>query len=39
MNVRRDMWSLLAARVNEKWQRVDQKVNDFFLSIYIFMCG
>lgn len=26
MDVRRDMWSLLAARVGEKWQLVEQKV-------------
>jgi hypothetical protein len=26
MEVRRDMWGLLAARVNEKWQVVEQKV-------------
>jgi hypothetical protein len=26
MEVRRDMWSLLANRVNEKWQLVEQKV-------------
>lgn len=27
MEVRRDMWSLLAARVGEKWQLVETKVN------------
>jgi hypothetical protein len=26
MEVRRDMWSILAARVGEKWQLVEQKV-------------
>jgi hypothetical protein len=26
MEVRRDMWSLLAARVGEKWQLVETKV-------------
>ena len=26
MEARRDMWSLLAARVGEKWQLVEQKV-------------
>jgi hypothetical protein len=26
MEVRRDMWSLLAARVGERWQLVEQKV-------------
>lgn len=27
MEVRREMWSILAARVNEKWQLVEQKVD------------
>jgi hypothetical protein len=27
MEVRREMWIILAARVNEKWQLVEQKVS------------
>jgi hypothetical protein len=35
MDVRREMWSLLAARVGEKWQLVEQKVgHGHFLSLY-----
>jgi len=36
MEVRREMWSILAARVNEKWQLVEQKVNtpiSYYLTI------
>lgn len=29
MEVRQEMWSILAARVNEKWQLVETKVCSF----------
>lgn len=32
MEVRRDMWSLLAARVGEKWQLVETKVSFLLYS-------
>jgi hypothetical protein len=34
MDARRDMWSILAARVGEKWQLVEQKVCYLLLSSF-----
>jgi hypothetical protein len=33
MEVRREMWSILAARVGEKWELVEQKVNISIQSV------
>lgn len=32
MEVRSEMWSILGARVNEKWQLVEQKVRGVVLT-------